>query len=75
MMFNPQYALPLGTHMTQEILLRENERIARLDFLNGGDILKFQQAMTGFKPWDSYTQYDCQVIFVLDGVNNVMECI
>ncbi|KAJ4129346.1 hypothetical protein NW768_007884 [Fusarium equiseti] len=73
MVFNPQYALPMGSHMTQEIILRENERIARLDFLNGGDILKFQQAMTGFKPWDSYTQYDCQVIFVLDGVNNIME--
>ncbi|KAM0552751.1 hypothetical protein ACHAO7_004231 [Fusarium culmorum] len=73
MVFNPQYAMPIGTHMTQEIIMRQNERIARLDFLDGCDILKFQQAVTGFKPWDSYTQYDCQVIFVLDGVDNIME--
>ncbi|KAM0262086.1 hypothetical protein ACHAPA_009449 [Fusarium lateritium] len=72
MVFNPQYALPVGTHMTQEIILRQNERIARLDFLDGGDILKFQQAITGFKPWASVTQYDCQVIFVLGGVKETI---
>ncbi|KAM0218492.1 hypothetical protein ACHAQD_006875 [Fusarium lateritium] len=72
MVFNPQYALPVGTHMAQEIILRQNERIARLDFLDGGDILKFQQAITGFKPWASVTQYDCQVIFVLGGVKETI---
>ncbi|KAM0344088.1 hypothetical protein ACHAPU_007809 [Fusarium lateritium] len=72
MVFNPQYALPSGTHMAQEIILRQNERIARLDFLDGGDILKFQQAITGFKPWASVTQYDCQVIFVLGGVKETI---
>ncbi|KAF5665145.1 hypothetical protein FHETE_6761 [Fusarium heterosporum] len=72
MVFNPQYALPSGSHMAQEIILRQNERIARLDFLDGGDILKFQQAITGFKPWASVTQYDCQVIFVLGGVKETI---
>ncbi|WZH45191.1 uncharacterized protein QYS62_006233 [Fusarium acuminatum] len=72
MVFNPQYALPTSIHMTQEIILRQNERIARLDFLDGGDILKFQQAFTGFKPWASVTQYDCQVIFVLGGVKETI---
>ncbi|EGU87587.1 hypothetical protein FOPG_06745 [Fusarium oxysporum f. sp. conglutinans race 2 54008] len=72
MIFNSQYALPTGTHMTQEIILRQNERIARLDFMDGADILKFQQAVTGFKPWASATQYDCQVIFVLGGVKETI---
>ncbi|RBQ75568.1 hypothetical protein FVER14953_12799 [Fusarium verticillioides] len=72
MVFNPQYVLPTGTHMTQEIILRQNERIARLDFMDGADILRFQQAVTGFKPWASATQYDCQVIFVLGGVKETI---
>ncbi|KAF4454030.1 hypothetical protein F53441_3414 [Fusarium austroafricanum] len=72
MVFNPQYALPTATHTAQEIILRQNERIARLDFLRGSDILKFQQAVTGFKPWASATQYGCQVIYVLSGVKDTI---
>ncbi|KAF5022559.1 hypothetical protein F66182_5392 [Fusarium sp. NRRL 66182] len=65
---NPQYALPNGDRRVKEIILRHNERIARLDFIDTDHILKFQQAVTGFKAWASVTQYDCRVIFVLGGV-------
>ncbi|KAM0551916.1 hypothetical protein ACHAPJ_008255 [Fusarium lateritium] len=70
--FNPQYALPRGVQLAQEIIIRQNERIARLDFVDRSDILKFQQAVTGFKAWASVTQYDCQVIFVLGGVKETI---
>ncbi|KAF4469847.1 hypothetical protein FALBO_3287 [Fusarium albosuccineum] len=64
---NPQYALPTGGGLAREIILRENERIARMGFIETSHILKFQQAITGFKAWASFTQYNAEVIFVLGG--------
>jgi hypothetical protein len=39
-----------------DMILRKDERIARLAFSSLRDILKFQQAVTGFKSYVSYIQ-------------------
>ncbi|KAF4983944.1 hypothetical protein FZEAL_769 [Fusarium zealandicum] len=64
---NPQYALPTGAGMAQEIIVRRDERIARMSFTDTGHILKFQQAVTGFKVWPESTQYCVRVAFVSGG--------
>ncbi len=46
---NPQYALPYARGFIREIILRRDEKIAKLAFNNMPDLLKFQQAVTGFK--------------------------
>lgn len=53
---NPLYAVPspIGG---MDVILRRDERIARLAFQNLKDVLKFQQAVTGFKTWASHVQY------------------
>ncbi|KAM0279187.1 hypothetical protein ACHAQH_004731 [Verticillium albo-atrum] len=53
---NPLYAVPSSTGGL-DVILRRDERIARLAFQNLKDILKFQQAVTGFKTWASHIQY------------------
>ncbi|CAM1508571.1 Fc.00g054190.m01.CDS01 [Cosmosporella sp. VM-42] len=63
----PRYALPSGTGMVREIILRRDERIARMSFTTMKNMLKFQQAVTGFKAWASYIQYNVMVSFVLAG--------
>jgi hypothetical protein len=66
---NPQYVLPSGGGLMREMILQRDERIAPLAFTSLSDVLKFQQAVTGYKPWVSYTQYDAMVSFVLSGMN------
>lgn len=38
------------------MILRKDERIAKLAFTQLKDAAKFQQAVTGFKAFDSYSQ-------------------
>lgn len=64
---NPQYALPTNPGMIREVILRRDERIARMAFTKLSHVLKFQQAITGFKPYESYTQYNVMVSFVVVG--------
>ncbi|KAK7416812.1 hypothetical protein QQX98_005005 [Neonectria punicea] len=64
---NPQYAMPNSAGMVQEIILRRDERIARIAFTKMSHMLKFQQCITGFKPWDAYSQYNVMVSFVVVG--------
>ncbi|KAM5350607.1 hypothetical protein ACJ41O_007112 [Fusarium nematophilum] len=64
---NPQYALPTSGGINREIILRRDERIARMLFTNTSHLLKFQQAVTGFKAWASYIQYNVLVMFVVGG--------
>lgn len=64
---NPQYALPRGGGIVKEIILRRDERIAKMSFQSMSHLLKFQQAVTGWKAWGSYIQYNALVMFVLGG--------
>lgn len=52
----------------REIILQRDERIARLAFTSMSHVLKFQQAITGYKAWASYTQFNAMVSFVLSNV-------
>ncbi|KAL0929666.1 uncharacterized protein CTRU02_215309 [Colletotrichum truncatum] len=65
---NPLYAVPsmLGSGAL-DMILRKDERIARLSFLSIKDLVKFQQAVTGFKVFDNYCQYNAMVSFVVSG--------
>ncbi|KAM0424250.1 hypothetical protein ACHAPT_010622 [Fusarium lateritium] len=74
---NPQYAmpgLPTGAGLPQEILVRRDERLARMSFMDMNDILKFQQAITGYKVWSTSTQHGAVVAFVVgDGKDRIIE--
>ncbi|KAK3177783.1 hypothetical protein K4F52_009481 [Lecanicillium sp. MT-2017a] len=65
---NAQYVMPLSNGSTLEMILRRDERLARLAFTSMSHILKFQQCITGYKPWASYTQYNAVVDFVVGGL-------
>lgn len=72
---NPQYAMPdipTGPGMPQELLIRRDERLARMSFMDMGDILKFQQAITGYKVWSTSTHHGVVVAFVI-GDNKLIE--
>ncbi|KAI8657298.1 hypothetical protein NCS57_01107800 [Fusarium keratoplasticum] len=65
---NPQYAmpdLPTGPGIPQELLIRRDERLARMTFMDMSDILKFQQAITGYKVWSTSTYHGVVVAFVI----------
>lgn len=59
--------MPTNMGYNNEIVLQRDERIAKMSFMNIRDVLKFQQAVTGFKAWDSYCEYDVLVSFVVSG--------
>ncbi|GKT81395.1 hypothetical protein ColTof4_13818 [Colletotrichum tofieldiae] len=63
---NPLYAVPSKAG-AWDMILRKDERIARLAFKQLKDVVKFQQAVTGFKAFNNYTQYKTMVIFVVSG--------
>lgn len=65
---NPHYAMPNSGGFDKEIILQRDERIARLSFTTMKSVLKFQQAVTGFKAWDSYSEYNVLVSFVVAGL-------
>lgn len=67
---NPHYAMPSSRGLDREIILHRDERIAKLSFVNLKDVLKFQQAVTGFKAWASYCEYDVLVSFVVAGLKD-----
>lgn len=51
----------------QEMILRRDERIAKLSFQKMSHVLKFQQAVTGYKAWAAYSQYNAMASFVVAG--------
>ena len=61
------YALPRSHGEKAELIVRVDEKIARLSFPQMRDILKFQHALTGFKPWAMYSQHDVLVRFDVAG--------
>ncbi|KAH7324360.1 hypothetical protein B0I35DRAFT_349664 [Stachybotrys elegans] len=70
---NPQYALPTTAGLMKEILIHRDERIARLSFVTMEQVLKFQQAVTGYKPWVAYSQYNAMVSFVIGNAKPIVE--
>ncbi|KAK1477723.1 hypothetical protein CCUS01_16545 [Colletotrichum cuscutae] len=64
---NPLYAVPSNSFGAWDMILRKDERIAKLAFTQLKDAAKFQQAVTGFKAFDSYSQYKAMVSFVVSG--------
>lgn len=64
---HPQYAMPTSNGATLDMILRRDEKIARLTFMKMSHIMKFQQCITGFKTWASYSQYNAIVRFVVTG--------
>ncbi|KAF6831467.1 hypothetical protein CPLU01_06752 [Colletotrichum plurivorum] len=63
---NPLYAMPSKSGAL-DMILRKDERIANLPFTSFKDVVKFQQAVTGFKAFDRYCQYNAMVSFVVSG--------
>ncbi|OHF04642.1 hypothetical protein CORC01_00113 [Colletotrichum orchidophilum] len=66
---NPLYAVPSNSG-AWDMVLRKDERIAKLAFTQLKDAAKFQQAVTGFKAFDNYSQYKAMVSFVVSGRGN-----
>ncbi|GKT41360.1 uncharacterized protein ColSpa_01541 [Colletotrichum spaethianum] len=63
---NPLYAVP-STTGAWDMILRKDERVAKLAFTQLKDAVRFQQAITGFKAFDNYSQYKAMVSFVVSG--------
>ncbi|KAK6215356.1 hypothetical protein QIS74_08375 [Colletotrichum tabaci] len=63
---NPLYAVPSNSG-AWDMILRKDERVAKLAFMQLKDAVKFQQAVTGFKTFDNYSQYKAMVSFVVSG--------
>lgn len=59
--------MPSGKGMVQEMILVRDERMAKLSFIKMSHILKLQQALTGFKPYDGYFQFGCVASFIVVG--------
>lgn len=67
---NPHYGLPLSYGSMREMVLRRDERIAKLSFQTMNHVLKFQQAVTGYKVWDYHSQYNAMASFVVAGLKD-----
>ncbi|KAK2017260.1 hypothetical protein LZ32DRAFT_577338 [Colletotrichum eremochloae] len=63
---NPLYAMPSNDGVW-DMVLRKDERVAKLIFIQLKDAVKFQHATTGFKVFDNYSQYNALVSFVVSG--------
>ena len=61
---NPQYASPTSYARNLDFGISSDGRIAKLPFMNMSSVLKFQQAVTGWKAWAGYSAYDVEVDFV-----------
>ncbi|CAG9940139.1 unnamed protein product [Clonostachys rosea f. rosea IK726] len=66
-LINPLYAMLRNNILVPELLLKTDERIAKLSFNRMKDVLQFQRAVTGFKVWDHWTQNNVMVSFVIAG--------
>jgi hypothetical protein len=64
---NPHYALPTNSGLHNDMVLQRNGKAAKLEFISLADVFKFQQAVTGFKPWGAYCEYNIDVTFVVGG--------
>ncbi|KAK2748440.1 hypothetical protein FQN55_004379 [Onygenales sp. PD_40] len=66
--FAPLYAMPTFNRETNDILLRTPSQDTKFSFPSLKDLLRFQQAFTGFKPYRFYSQSDVKVTFMVSGV-------
>ncbi|KAI9166409.1 hypothetical protein HJFPF1_02510 [Paramyrothecium foliicola] len=64
---NPDYALPANFGGHKEMILQRDGKAVKLEFTSLKDVFKFQQAVTGFRPWDCYCEYNVDATFVVSG--------
>ncbi|KGQ01954.1 hypothetical protein PAAG_11347 [Paracoccidioides lutzii Pb01] len=69
----PLYAMPTFNRDTNDILLRTPSEDTRFSFPSLKDLLRFQHAFTGFKPYHFYSQIDVKVAFVGSNEKPVVE--
>jgi hypothetical protein len=60
----PMYAIPRSATTTASLMLRNSRFDAEFAFADLASVMRFQQALTGFKPYDFYSQYVVQSILV-----------
>ncbi|KAK1997603.1 hypothetical protein LX36DRAFT_578104 [Colletotrichum falcatum] len=63
---NPLYAVPSNAGVW-DMVLRKDERVAKLIFMQLKDAVRFQHAITGFRVFNNYSQYKTMVSFVVSG--------
>ncbi|EEH43786.2 uncharacterized protein PADG_00075 [Paracoccidioides brasiliensis Pb18] len=69
----PLYAMPTFNRDTNDILLRTPSEDTRFSFPSLKDLLRFQHAFTGFKPYLFYSQMDVKVAYVVSNEKPVVE--
>lgn len=63
----PLYATPGRGQTSHNVILRTESATTQLTFTNRKDVLKFQQAFTGFRCYSAYDRPNCQVSLVIQG--------
>ncbi|OAX83778.1 hypothetical protein ACJ72_01862 [Emergomyces africanus] len=71
--FIPLYAMPTFPRDTNDILLRTPSEDNKLSFPSMKDLLRFQHAFTGSKPYLFYSQTDAKVAFVVSKEKPLVE--
>ncbi|KAI9781265.1 MAG: hypothetical protein M1839_006057 [Geoglossum umbratile] len=61
----PLYAIPNGGQSALDVILRADSNAAQLTFAKARDLLKFQQALTGFQAYKYYHQVTAAVSLVI----------
>ncbi|PGH05874.1 hypothetical protein GX51_02653 [Blastomyces parvus] len=69
----PLYAMPTFSRDTNDILLRIPGEDNKFSFPSMKDLLRFQHAFTGYKPYLSYSQPDAKVAFVISNQKPIIE--
>ncbi|OJD25607.1 hypothetical protein ACJ73_03018 [Blastomyces percursus] len=69
----PLYAMPTFSRDTNDVLLRTPGEDNKFSFPSMKDLLRFQHALTGYKPYLSYSQPDAKVAFVVSNEKPVVE--
>ncbi|KAL2370407.1 hypothetical protein RJZ57_005168 [Blastomyces gilchristii] len=69
----PLYAMPTFSRDTNDVLLRTPGEDNKISFPSMKDLLRFQHAFTGYKPYLSYSQPDAKVAFVVSDEKPIVE--
>lgn len=65
---NPLYAMSKSKAWERVITIQDHKRSVDFPFADLKDMFKFQTALTGFKAWNSYCDFDVLVSFVVVGL-------
>ncbi|PGH13060.1 hypothetical protein AJ79_03897 [Helicocarpus griseus UAMH5409] len=69
----PLYAMPTLYRDTNDVLLRTPSEETRFSFCSMKDLLRFQHAFTGYKPYLAYSQMNAKVAFVVSNDKPIVE--